>query len=234
MSKSFGNVLNPDEIIEKFGADTLRLYEMFIGPFAETVTWNMNCVAGVYRFLGRVFALFEKYVQTNGTSSGSSAAALLAKLSRKVSSDLDAMKFNTAVAALMEFINDLSDRDLQMTKGDWDNFLRILAPMVPHLAEELYQILHEEGAVSGTVLFVSVHEKPWPNRELEDVNEDVHIVVTVNGKKRDVLDLNRSEALIQSLVQEKAAGSGKVNKYLEGLNYRVIFVPGDSIHFVTS
>ena len=175
MSKSLGNVINPDEIVEKFGADTLRMYEMFMGPFGETVTWNMNGVAGVYRFLNRVFALFESSERSllvkKTSSQDSRVKVLLSRLAKKVASDLENMKFNTAVSAMMEFINEvtpstehITDNTGQMTNDshvssvichlskessavghmsneDWDVFVRILAPLAPHLAEELYQRL---------------------------------------------------------------------------------------------
>ena len=218
MSKRWGNVVTPDEVIGKFGADTLRVYEMFIGPFETMKPWIITGVEGVARFLGRIYRLFEDTYQLQ-TGQKVSVERIMNKLIKKVGEDIKSMNFNTAIAAMMKAYNQLMDIDKERIdwKWVWGRWTVLLAPFAPHLAEELwFKLGHSE----------SVHLQTWPeyNPELAADERGV-IVVQVNGKVRDrVVD--------GPDVQQRAVESDKVKKYLGGAKYRTIYVPGKIINFV--
>ncbi len=213
MSKSRGNVIDPIEVVTKYGSDTLRLYEMFIGPFDQQVSWNDRSLAGCYRLCSRIYALS----QATDADSADELKEKLAWLTQKVSLDLDEMKFNTAVAAIMEFVN-VWEEGKKIARNDYETFLRILAPFAPHLAEELW---HKLGHTD------SVHSQKWPQAgEIKETGVKM-IPVSVNGKVRGaVLDGTRAV--------ETAQTDDKVVKYLVGKTIaKTVYVPGRIINFVT-
>ena len=261
MSKSRGNVVNPDDVLVEYGADAFRLYEMFMGPLQDTKPWNTQGVEGVYRFLGRVWRLFvdEKaetdYEQASTVASGTDSAAesarlldlirlsplirdeaptpaqlkLLHECIRKVTHDLEHLQFNTAISAMMVFINGA------MT---WENrpsavlrsFLQLLAPFSPHLAEELWQRLHQHQGVSVPSLTYA----PWPAFDPALLVEtDMELPVQVNGKLRDVIrmpvDASAAEIEAAALKAEKALPfiAGKTVK-------KVIVVPRKMVNVVVA
>ncbi|MBU1089345.1 class I tRNA ligase family protein [Patescibacteria group bacterium] len=228
MSKSRGNVVNPDEIVAKFGADTLRIYELFIGPFDQAAAWNEGGVEGVHRFLEKVWRLSEKVEQTKpltlqlagGLTSNSEK--LLHKTIKKVSEDLDAFHFNTAVSSLMIFVNEAT-RLSKFPHATFKKFLTLLAPFAPHLAEELWEKLGNKN---------SIHLEAWPAFD-ENLAKDetINLVIQVNGKLRDTVavavNIEEAEAL------KLAKKSEKVAKWIEGKEIRKeIFVPGKLVNFV--
>lgn len=239
MSKSFGNVINPDEVVAQYGADTLRLYELFIGPFDQTVAWSLSGLAGVYRFLGRVWDLFMRRKtedESQETGDGSRVRRLLARLSTQVSSDIEAMKFNTAVSALMEFINEA--QSLVLRPNDWRVFLRVLAPLAPHLSEELWQrlLLSDKWQLTSHngEHFHSVHQESWPEVERADLVEaSVVLVIQVNGKVRGRLEVAGEASQSQEAIEKKAREMPVVAKHLQGRSLeRVVFLPGKILNFV--
>lgn len=174
MSKSRGNVVNPDDIVNEFGADTFRLYEMFIGAFDQATPWSENGVRGCRKFLDRVWALSDKVTEEEGYSPELETA--MHKTIRKVGEDIERMKFNTAVAALMSLLNEFSAKG-SVTKGEYKTFLTLINPFVPHMTEELWSEAGFEG-------FCSV--APWPQfDESKTVDAMVEFVVQINGKVRD-------------------------------------------------
>lgn len=225
MSKSRGNVINPDEMWEAFGADALRTYQMFMGPFDATMVWSQESLEGVYRFLRRVWNI----VQSEDKVQNETDPKLLRKLHqtiKKVGADIASFRFNTAVAALMEFINAWTAGG-SLFKEDVSKFLQLLAPFAPFLAEELWERLGNS---------FSIHTTTWPEYNPELILEEmVTIVVQVNGKLRDSLEVETSEANDQARVEELAKASDKVQKHLEGKEIKkVIFVPGKLINFVVN
>jgi len=242
MSKSFGNVVNPDEIINKFGADTLRIYEMFMGPFDQTISWSSEGVEGCWRFLNRVWKLTKENVNEKPTNVN--LCIKLHQTIKKVSEDLEGMKFNTAVAAMMEFINEWSHQFL--AKKEAEMFIKILAPFAPFLAEELWQQLkntsdggrpkRSEGHDSSEVKDKcwSVHQQTWPKYDAELVKEEIiTIVVQMNGKVRGEINIKYQISNIKYQIEELAKTQANVAKYLEGKKIKkVIFVPGKIINFV--
>jgi len=192
MSKSRGNVINPDEIIEAHGADAFRMYEMFMGPLEEAKPWQTNGIVGVKRFLDKV-AKFEAKGDSKNT---------IHKLIKKISSDIENFKFNTAIAAFMEFLNE----NKEMSKENWETFLILLAPFAPHLTEELWHNLGHKD---------SIHSQPWPKHdEYFATDEILKVVVQVAGRKRAILDVPAGTKPADII--ERAKSDPNVRKYLEG------------------
>jgi leucyl-tRNA synthetase len=223
MSKSRGNVINPDEIVKKFGADSLRMYEMFMGPFDQMVAWSDESLEGVSRFLKKIWKLTINNLQFTIEPSQESKRRL-AQLIKKVEEDLEATKFNTAVAALMEFVNWWTLNPGEMGKPEAETFLKILAPMAPFITEELYQAGKEE--------YVSIHTKAWPTYNPGDLEGgETTMVVQVDGKVR--ARLNLPATLGQAEIEKQALAQENIRKYTEGHKYHIVFVPGKIINFIT-
>ncbi len=223
MSKSKGNVVNPDTLVKEFGADALRLYEMFLGPFAQSVAWDPRGIIGMSRFLERVWALghekkFEKKVKDE------TLERLVNRTIKKVSEDIETMSFNTAISALMIFMNECASRET-ISLGVWENFLLILSPFAPHLANELWQKAGGKGIVEKEV---------WPvwNEELLQ-EKTLELIIQVDGKFRDRVlipkDLPEDKAMILASEQPN------VKKWLIGKKIaRVVFVPNRLINICLS
>lgn len=261
MSKSKGNVIDPDVVIEEFGADTLRMYEMFMGPIEADKPWDTRSVVGVRRFLDRVSNLVRTQdtthkLQTNDKSqiSYSGLQRKLHQTIKKVSEDIPALKFNTAIAAMMELVNSLEQelkkqetRDKKQTvlsKEDVGKFVRILAPFAPFLAEEMWQsvqqkseILNPKSETNGksqiqnSKRLESVHLQDWPEWDEELVVEETQtVVVQVNGKVRASLEIRNSNAEIRDRKEEiieLAKNDKRLDKWLDNQTIRKeIFVPG--------
>ncbi len=223
MSKSFGNVINPDDIIGKFGADALRIYEMFMGPFDQTIAWSEESVEGCSRFLKRFWQLSTKKVSNEKTSRD--LLTSLNKTIKKVDGDLDNMKFNTAVAAMMEFVNAWQADKGGLDKQDFKKFLLILAPFAPHITEEIWSKLEEK---------FSIHQQHWPIYDSKLlVENEIKIAVQVNGKIRGLVEIKSVDVKNQKEVEHFASLSANVKKHLEGKKIKkVIYVEGRIINFV--
>jgi leucyl-tRNA synthetase len=221
MSKSRGNVINPDDVVKEYGADTVRLYLAFMMPFEATAAWNPNAISGVYRFLRRVWDLFNNQADVTPSTEDQ---LMMHKTIKKVGEDLDQIKFNTAVAALMEWLNHLSRKE-SVAPEEYKTLLLLLAPLAPHMTEELWSQLGEKG---------SIHLQSWPLYDERLLSTDnLVIVVQVNGKMRDALRLSGIDSKDQVSIEAKAKESEKVKRYLDGKVIRkVIFVPGRAINFV--
>lgn len=192
MSKSKGNVINPDSIVETVGADTLRVYEMFMGPFSEAIAWNPDGVAGSRRFLERVWRTASK-ITTDENIVNEDISSLLNQTIKKVGDDIEEMKFNTCISAMMILLNEFERHEV-IAKSYYEVFLILLSPFAPHITEELWNIL-------GNVK--SIHLSSWPKYKLEHKSDKkVKIVVQVNSKIRDFVsvDSNISEDDLKELV----------------------------------
>ena len=171
MSKSKGNVVNPDDVVKEYGADTLRLYEMFVGDFEKAAPWQENGIKGCKRFLDRVWAMQEKVVP--GDEYSDKLRASMHKTIKKVSEDIETLKFNTAIATMMGLLNEI-DATGSLTRADYRTLLILLNPFAPHITEELYQVMGYEGVLN---------EQKWVEYDEKLCVEDsVEIVVQVNGK----------------------------------------------------
>lgn len=242
MSKSKGNVINPDEIVDKFGADTLRVYEMFMGPLEADKPWDVKAVMGVYKFLQRVNSAVEEQIGLADKSVGENidVKRKLHQTIKKVGSDIPELKFNTAIAAMMEFINEWeaaqraahSSDPISRVLSDEEvlAFLKILAPFAPFLTEELYHRL------SSTAETNSIHQQTWPEFDQELVESGVVAMgVQVNGKVRDTLEISPDQLDDQSAVLSAARDLPGVQKYLADKQIKKeIYIKGRIISFVVA
>ncbi len=222
MSKSKGNVVNPDEIVFRFGADTLRVYEMFMGPFEQSISWSTDSLVGARRFLERVWRLQLKVKSEKLKVSNSRLELLLHRTIKKVSEDIEAMRFNTAVSALMILANAM-EKEERLARSDFEVLLRLLAPFAPHISEELWMRLGKRR---------SIHSEPWPSFEPEKAEaETTTIVVQVNGKVRASFEAARGEA--KEALEGAARALPAVGKWLEGgAALKTIVVPNRLVNFV--
>ena len=256
MSKSRGNVVNPDDVLREYGADAFRLYEMFMGPLSETKPWNTQGVEGVYRFLGRAWRLFvdeaseAEFEQACAADPAHAAHHMAAiRLSpaiadvpassaqlkslhgciRKVTDDLEHLRFNTAISAMMVFVNDALTWASKPASA-LGTFLQLLAPFAPHLAEELWERIHRHLGKAAP----SLSYAPWPAFDPALLAEDSYdLPVQVNGKLRYVLRVP-NEA-VQADIEAMALGSAKVRAFIEGKTVRkVVLVPRRMVSIVAN
>jgi len=221
MSKSFGNVINPDEIIEKYGADTLRLYEMFMGPFDQTIAWSDQGVKGASRFLERVWKLVLESLDNKKT--GTQIFKSLHKLNKKIDKDLEAMKFNTTVAAFMEFINLAWDNKEEFGREAVEKTLILFFPFAPHISEELWQRLGHKKSISL---------EKWPRYDPALAkDETISLIIQINGRVRDKVEVGAD--ISEKEAKELAISQEKIKNWVEGKEIKkVIFVPGKLINIV--
>ena len=220
MSKSRGNVINPDDIVKDYGADTLRLYEMFIGDFEKTAPWSMASVKGCKRFLERVWGLQEIVIE--GDSYRPEMESAIHKCIKKVTEDVEVLKFNTAIAAMMELINTIYSTN-SITKGEFKTLLTLLNPFAPHITEELFKIQGFNGMV---------YQQSWPEFDESKCKEDtVEIVLQVNGKIKNKLVIETNED--KDSVLAKAKADEKVIETIAGMNIvKEIYIPNKLVNIV--
>jgi leucyl-tRNA synthetase len=226
MSKSKGNVVTPDAMIEKYGADALRLWELFMGPFDEPTNWNEDGVAATERYLGRVWTMVRRYVEA-GAPEGNPGAETLKrahKTIRTVTDHIERLRFNTAVAALMDQLNYLARlKPEEAGRFAIESYVLMLAPMAPHMCEEMWRALGHDA---------SIHLEPWPRFDPELTREETAtVVVQINGKVRDRLEV--AIGTPEDEIRAMALSSGNVKKYLGGKTPRkVIYVPNKLLSIV--
>lgn len=234
MSKSRGNVVNPDIEVKNYGADAIRLYLMFLGPFDIVTSWNPDGVNGAYHFLQRVWGLQER-LTINDERLTTNDLRIMHKTIKKVTEDIEGIKFNTAIAALMEWLNHLS-RKKNVSAEEYKTFLLILAPFAPHITEELWSHFVPHSGTSRDKQNWSIHKQSWPkfdNKYLEE--EEISIAVQVNGKVRDILMIQKDIISDKEVVEMMALESKKAQKFLEGkIVKKTVYVPGKIISFVVS
>lgn len=224
MSKRWGNVINPDDVIGEFGADAMRLYEMFMGPFTQSVAWSTHSVNGVRKFLDRVWKLQEKIKLSAivKQSSEKKLQTLLHKTIKKVTEDIENFRFNTAISQMMIFVN-AAEKEDAFAKADYEKFLLLLAPFAPHISEEIWSVLGRKE---------SIFSSAWPAFDPELMKEqEIEMVVQINGKLRDRIfvapDVTEDEA------KETVLGSEKIRIFTQGKEIKkIIFVPGKLINIV--
>lgn len=219
MSKSRGNVVNPDDIVRDYGADTLRLYEMFIGDFEQSAPWNTQSIKGCKRFLERFFGLLDMVTDEPATQE---MERLVHKTVKKVTLDIDSMKFNTAIAAMMTLINEMYAAG-RVNRGDLAVFTRLISPFAPHIAEEVWERIGGAGLVSLA---------PWPEFDEEKtVDDTVKVPVQINGKVKSVIDLSKDSDKDAALAA--ARSDPKVSEAIDGKTIvKEIVVPGKIINIV--
>jgi len=224
MSKRWGNVINPNDIVEKYGADALRVYEMFMGPFSQSVAWSTNGLVGARKFLERIYNMQHatRNMQHGGGAGTSAILNLLHKTIKKVGEDILEFKFNTAISAMMILVNAL-EKEKEISRDTYEKFLIILAPFAPHITEEIW---------SGLGNSESIFKQSWPKYDPELIkDEKIQMVIQVNGKLRDTIevDANISEEDAKKIALE----SEKVKKFIDDKEImKVIFVGGKLVNVV--
>lgn len=219
MSKRYGNVINPDEIVHLYGADTLRMYEMFMGPFAQSVAWSTESIIGPRRFLERVWRLKEKVVDD-----ADSLDTVLHKTIQKVGTDIEEFGFNTAVSQLMIFINE-AEKEGKVQKKTYEQFLKVLAPFAPHIAEELW---------AGLGHTTSIHREEWPVYDpAKLISDTATIAIQINGKTRGLIEvpMDTTEERVLALAQ----ADKKASQWIAGGEIKkVIYVKNRLLNVVLS
>ena len=220
MSKSRGNVVNPDDIVTEYGADTLRTYEMFIGAFELSAAWSDEGVRGCRRFLERVWKLQE--ILTDGDEYSEDLKTKMHQTIKKVDTDFESLKYNTAIAALMSLLNDFTKKN-SINRAEFKTFLTLLNPVAPHITEELWEIVGFEGTIAAS---------SWPKYDEEALKEDtIEIAVQVSGKLRGTVLINVNED--KDAVIEKAKAVESVKGFLAGKTIvKEIYVPGKIVNIV--
>jgi leucyl-tRNA synthetase len=228
MSKSRGNVINPDDIVRDFGADTLRLYEMFMGPLDVTKPWNMRDVAGVHRFLQRAWRVFvdeNDALRPNLLADGGSPELerALHQCIKKVTEDLSQMAFNTAISAMMVFVNESTKDPTRLNKSQGERFLLLLAPFAPHIAEELWERLGHNHSLAY---------EPWPKHDPAVLRQsEIEIPIQVNGKLRSRITAPASAS--REEVERLALADERVKALIAGKPVKkIVVVPGKMVNVV--
>lgn len=234
MSKSRGNVITPDEAVAKFGVDAVRVYLMFMGPFEATMVWDERTLMGVKRFLDRFEKLVISYQLRVTSESNREIKLLINKLVDGITKDLESFGFNTAVAKLMKAVNQLSVKSYQLTVEDIKTLIKLLAPLAPYMAEELWASYAKASEGRVPEGFSSVHVQSWPVAEEKYLVEDeIVIPVAVNGRVRDQLSVNSEQLQNKEEIVSRAKSLEKVAKWLEGKEViKEIYVPGKMVNLV--
>jgi len=224
MSKSLGNVVNPDSIVKLLGADALRHYEMFMGPFDQAIAWSGDSIAGSRRFLERVFKLSEKVekIKSTGKKSPSNLNLLLNQTIKKVTEDIEELKMNTALSQMMILLNEF-EKEEKISKNDYGIYLKLLAPFTPHIAEELWSALGEKS---------SIHLEAWPKFDPKKLFSDyVKLPIQINGKVKATMEFRRD--ISEEEARKLALADSNILKFVSGKNIkRVVYVKNRVMNIV--
>lgn len=218
MSKSKGNVINPDSLVNTVGADTLRIHEMFMGPFDQAIAWDTNTIAGSRRFIERVWKLQEKL----GKVQDDKVEVIVNKTIKKVTEDIEEMRFNTAISSMMIMLNEFEKQEF-ISKKNYEILIQLLAPFAPHVTEELWTILKNKK---------SVHQSEWPKYdETKMISKTASIMIQINGKVRGMIE--DSVDATESEIKSKALELPDIKKWVNGLDIKkVIYIKGKLINLV--
>jgi leucyl-tRNA synthetase len=224
MSKSRGNVINPDEMIEKYGADALRLYEMFMGPLEQSKSWSMDGIEGSKRFLDRVYRLYdeEEYIKKYTTENDHKLDYVYHYSVKKITSDYENLTFNTAISQMMIFINEVYKQE-KIYLPYLEGFAQLIAPMCPHFGNEIWQKLHHQEIID----FV-----PWPTYdEAILVQQKISIAVQICGKVREVIEIDANSS--EKEIEEIALNHPGIKARLEGKQIKkIIVIKGKIVNIV--
>ena len=231
MSKSRGNVINPDDVVQHYGADSLRLYEMFMGPLEQVKPWSMSGVEGVFKFLARAWRMITDsdvddevrlHPAVQEVALNEDQDRILHKTIKAVTEDIEKLSFNTAISRMMEFTNAMTGADVR-PKSALEQFVLLLSPFAPHIAEELWQLLGHDQTLAY---------EPWPQFDESKIAEaEIEIPVQVNGKVRAKVKVPAEAD--KAAIEAAAKGNEQIAKQLEGKTiHKVIVVPGRLVNFV--
>jgi len=236
MSKSLGNIINPDSVVADYGADALRMLEMFMGPLADAKPWNTKGIIGLYRFIEKIYRLKSKVRRQDGVVKSQKLEQLLHKTIKKVGEDIEALKFNTAISALMILANAL-EKEKEISIIHYSLFIILLSPFAPHLAEELWSqltplLVPSDAGIKGAGGFQSIFKQPWPEYDPELIKDKmINLTVQVNSKVRDNIAV--AAGLDEAEAKKIALESEKVKKWIEEKEViKVIFVKGKLVNIV--
>ena len=220
MSKSKGNVINPDDIVRDFGADSFRVYEMFMGPFDQTAPWSMESIRGCSKFLDRVWAMQE--ILVDGNEYSKEFESMMHKAIKKVTNDIEEMKFNTAVSTFMTMVNEFT-KTKKINKAEYKTFLQLLNPFAPHITEEIWSLIGENIEISQT---------PWPiYDETKTIDDEIEIPVQINGKLKTTVkvakDISQEEMdkviAENEIISQMTEGKNIIKKiYIKGKIYNIV------------
>jgi leucyl-tRNA synthetase len=219
MSKRWGNVINPDDTVKNYGADTLRVYEMFMGPFEQSLPWSTESIIGSRRFVDRVYRLQPKLTKNK---SSDELEKLLHKTIKKVTEDIESFSFNTSISSMMILVNEMEKFE-SISEKDFKMFLQILAPFAPHITEEIWSKLGEKR---------SIHKSSWPKwNEKKIVDELITIAIQVNGKVRGEVSIPKD--MTEEQVKNLALRDKSIIPWIENKDIkRFIYVKGRIINIV--
>ncbi len=222
MSKRWGNVINPDDMVREFGADAFRLYEMFMGPFEQSIAWNTNGMVGTRRFLEKVWRFREKIQNPKSKIKNQNLESLLHRTIKKVTEDIEEFKFNTAISSLMILVNEM-EKETNISHSTFKILLTLLSPFAPHITEELWSNVGEKK---------SIFLASWPKYDAKKiVAEKVKMAVQVNGKVRATIELDPKAS--ESEAKEQAMADTNVQNYLQGkVVQKFIYVPSRIVNIV--
>lgn len=222
MSKSRGNVVNPDEMVSMYGADTLRMYEMFIGPFDQTAVWSTESIIGCRRFIEKVWKVSEKISKTKHTQTNPQILRILNKTIKQVGEDIEKMGFNTAVSAMMMCANEMEKAEV-ISKKDFLKFVKVFSVFAPHISEEIWKDLGEKN---------SIHQANWPEFDPKFlVSDNMVIGVQVNGKVRAEIEVSNNES--EEDVKGRVLKLDKIKPWIQGKTIkRVIYIKGKIVSIV--
>jgi leucyl-tRNA synthetase len=222
MSKSRGNVINPDDVISEYGADSMRLYEMFMGPLDKSKPWSTKGLQGCARFAEKVWRVYSNTDKYSDKPDSEETIRLLHQTIAKVTNDLDNMRFNTAISQMMIFSNHLQTKD-QINTNTLKTFLLLLNPFIPHMAEEINEYMNA---------YKSLSYAEWPDFDADLAKEDlITIAIQVNGKLRGNIQV--SSDIKDKVLKSEASNIESVKKYLDGKDIvKKIVVPGRLVNFV--
>jgi len=224
MSKSLGNVINPDDVVAQFGADALRMFEMFMGPLEDSKKWDTKGIIGIYRFLERTWNFISKIKNQKSKTQikNQKLENRIHKTIKKVTEDIEMLKFNTAISSMMILINEFAKEE-EIAQEDFETFLKLLSPFAPHIAEELWsQLGHKK----------SIFTEKWPQFDKNLVkDETIELVIQINGKVRDKIEV--AADIFEEEAKKIALASEKIKTILSGQEpKKVIFVRGRLINIV--
>ena len=220
MSKSKGNVINPDDIVVEFGADSFRVYEMFMGPFDQTAPWSMESIRGCSKFLDRVWQMQE--ILTNENEYSKEFESMMHKAIKKVTNDIEEMKFNTSVATFMTMVNEFT-KAKKITRAEYKTFLQLLNPFAPHMTEEIWEQIGEKTEIAKT---------PWPKyNEAKTIDDEIEIPVQINGKLKATVTVSKDAD--KETIDKTVESNETISKLIEGKEVvKKIYVPGKIYNIV--
>lgn len=223
MSKSWGNVINPDDVIKEFGSDAVRLYEMFMGPWDQAIAWDSRALVGMRRFVDRITEVYSLKAKFGKTTSPQ-LLAILGKLADRVEKGIIEQKFNTSIASQMEFLNAWRNSDLVLSQKHARNFAQIMSSFAPETAQQMWEVVGGKGAVA---------EQAWPTiDESEAAEVPVTIAVQVNGKLRGTIEISSKDGQSESAVMTEVLKEEKITKWVSGKPKKTIFVPGRLVNLI--